>query len=157
LPKVTAPEALDECPLAQDCIDQYLWSLYERARKIDTIKVQERFNVTIKNKKGKERTVTKTRTKLVDEDFTWKDPDAADKRSMSMQEYVIGGMERSFKLKLYRLMRAADDAGLAPGITSASAMTTGSRSPAARRRHPTAHTMAAAGAAAMATDSPPMS
>ena len=95
LPKVTAPEPLDECPLAQDCIDQYLWSLYERARKIDTIKVQERFNVTIKNKKGKKRTVTKTRTKLVDEDFTWKDPDAADKRSMSMQEYVIGGMERA--------------------------------------------------------------
>jgi hypothetical protein len=118
LPKVTAPEPLDECPLAQDCIDQYLWSLYERARKIDTIKVQERFNVTIKNKKGKERTVTKTRTKLVDEDFTWKDPDAADKRGISMQEYVIGGMERSFKLKLYQLMRAADDAGLAPGITS---------------------------------------
>jgi len=27
---------------------------------------------------------------------------------MSMQEYVIGGMERSFRLKLYRLMRAAD-------------------------------------------------
>jgi len=118
LPKVTAPEPLDECPLAQDCIDQYLWSLYVRARKIDTIKVEERFNVTIKNKKGKKRTVTKTSTKLVDEDFTWKDPDAADKRSMSMQEYVIGGMERSFRLKLYQLMRAADDAGLAPGITS---------------------------------------
>jgi hypothetical protein len=118
LPKVTAPEPLDECPLAQDCIDQYLWSLYVRARKIDTIKVEERFNVTIKNKKGKKRTVTKTRTKIVDEDFTWKDPDAADKRGMSMQEYVIGGMERSFKLKLYQLMRAADDAGLAPGITS---------------------------------------
>jgi len=119
LPKVTAPEPLDECPLAQDCIDQYLWSLYVRARKIDTIKVEERFNVTIKNKKGKKRTVTKTRTKIVDEDFTWKDPDAADKRGMSMQEYVIGGMERSFRLKLYQLMRAADDAGLAPGITSA--------------------------------------
>jgi hypothetical protein len=118
LPKVTAPEPLDECPLAQDCIDQYLWSLYVRARKIDTIKVEERFNVTIKNKKGKNRTVTKTRTKIVDEDFTWKDPDAADKRGISMQEYVIGGMERSFKLKLYQLMRAADDAGLAPGITS---------------------------------------
>jgi hypothetical protein len=116
-PNVTAPEPKDECLLAQDCIDQYLWSLYERARKIDTIKVQERFKVTVK-KKGKKRTVTKTRTKLVNEDFTWKDPDAAAKVSMSMQEYVIGGMERSFRLKLYRLMRAADDAGLAPGITS---------------------------------------
>jgi hypothetical protein len=117
LPKVTAPEPLDECPLAQDCIDQYLWSLYERARKIDTVKVSERFKVTIK-KKGKKRTVTKTRTKLVTEDFSWKDPDAAEKVGMSMPQYVIGGMERSFRLKLYRLMRAADDAGHAPGITS---------------------------------------
>jgi hypothetical protein len=119
LPSVSAPQPLDKCLPSQDCIDQYLWSLYVRARKIDTIKVQEHFKVTIKNKKGKKRTVTKTRIKLVDEDFTWKDPDAAEKRSMSMQEYVIGGMERSFRLKLYQLMRAADDAGLAPGITSA--------------------------------------
>jgi hypothetical protein len=117
-PDVSPPEATDECLPSQECIDQYLWSLYERARKIDTIKVQKRFKVTVKNKKGKKQTVTKTRTKLVDEDFTWKDPDAAEKRGMSMQEYVIGGMERSFRLKLYRLMRAADDAGLAPGITS---------------------------------------
>src|SRR5262249_2155290 len=71
-PIVGPPEAADECPLSQECIDQYLWSLYERARKIDTIKVQERFQVTVKNKKGKEQTVTKTRTKLVDEDFAWK-------------------------------------------------------------------------------------
>ena len=117
LPKVTAPEAADECLLSQDCIDQFLWSLYERARKIDTVKVSERFKVTIK-KKGKKRTVTKTRTKLVTEDFTWKDPNAAEKVNMSMSQYVIGGMERSFRLKLYRLMRAADDAGHAPGITS---------------------------------------
>jgi len=117
-PSVSAPEASDECLLSQDCIDQYLWSLYERARKIDTIKVQERFKVTVKNKKGKKRTVTRTRTKLVDEDFTWKDPDAAEKRGMSMPLYVIGGMEQSFRVKLYRLMRAADDAGFAPGITS---------------------------------------
>jgi hypothetical protein len=117
LPKVTAPEPADECLLSQDCIDQYLWSLYERARKIDTVKVSERYKATIK-KKGKKRTVTKTRTKLVTQDFTWKDPDAAEKAGMSMPQYVIGGMERSFRLKLYRLMRAADDAGHAPGITS---------------------------------------
>jgi hypothetical protein len=116
-PNVTAPEPTDDCLLAQDCIDQYLWSLYERARKIDTNKVQERYKVTVK-KKGKKRTVTRTRIKLVTEDFTWKDPDAAAKVGMSMQDYVIGGMERSFRLKLYRLMRAADEAGLAPGITS---------------------------------------
>jgi len=79
-PNLSPPEATDECLLSQDCIDQYLWSLYERARKIDTIKVQERFKVTVE-KKGKKRTVTKTRTKLVDEDFTWKDPDAAKKKA----------------------------------------------------------------------------
>ena len=117
LPKVTAPEPADECLLSQDCIDQYLWSLYERARKIDTVKVSERYKATVK-KKGKKRTVTKTRTKLVTQDFTWKDPDAAEKVGMSMPQYVIGGMERSFRLKFYRLMRAADDAGHAPGITS---------------------------------------
>jgi len=117
LPKVTAPEPADECLVSPDCVDQYLWSLYERARKIDTVKVSESFKVTIK-KKGKKRTVTKTRTKLVTEDFTWKDPDAAEKAGLSMSQYVIGGMERSFRVKLYRLMRAADDAGHAPGITS---------------------------------------
>src|SRR5439155_26825825 len=117
-PDVSPLEAVDECLLSQDCIDQYLWSLYERARKIDTIKVQERFQVTVENKKGKKQTVTKTRTKLVDEDFAWKDPDAAERMGMSVPEYIIGGMERSFRVKLYRLMRAAEDAGLAPGITS---------------------------------------
>jgi hypothetical protein len=75
--------------------------------------------VTVENKKGKKQTVTKTRTKLVDEDFAWKDPDAAEKMGMSMPEYIIGGMDRSFRVKLYRFMRAAEDAGLAPGITSA--------------------------------------
>ena len=34
-------------------------------------------------------------------------------------EYVIGGMDRYFKLKLYHALRAMDDAGLSPGITSA--------------------------------------
>jgi hypothetical protein len=114
---VSAREARDECFMTQDCIDQYLWSVYERARKIDTIKVKERVKATVK-KKGKSRTVMKTVTKLMDEDFTWKDPHAAQKVGMSMMEYVIGGMERSFRLRLYRLFRALDEAGLAPGMTS---------------------------------------
>ena len=110
-------KASDECLLAQDCVDQYLWSVYERARKVDTIKLKERIKVTVKHK-GKKRTVTKTVTKLVDEDFTWKDPQAAEKAGMSMMQYVIGGMDRGFKERLYRLFRALDDAGLAPGMTS---------------------------------------
>jgi hypothetical protein len=114
---VSPLEASDECVLSEECIDQYLWSVYERARKLDTIKVQERIKATVK-KNGKSRTVTKTITKLVDEDFTWKDPHAAEKAGMSVAQYVIGGMDRGFKVRLYRLFRALDDAGLDPGMTS---------------------------------------
>jgi hypothetical protein len=38
---------------------------------------------------------------------------------MSLKDYVIGGMDRGFKLKLYHALRAMDDAGFMPGITSA--------------------------------------
>jgi hypothetical protein len=114
---VSRLEVSDECVLREECIDQYLWSVYEHARKVDTIKVQERIKATVK-KNDKSRTVTKTVTKLVDEDFTWKDPHAAGKASMSVTQYVIGGMDRGFRLRLYRLFRALDDAGLAPGMTS---------------------------------------
>jgi hypothetical protein len=114
---VSSLKALDECVLSEECIDQYLWSVYERARKVDTIKVQEQIETTIK-KKGRSRTVKKTVTKFVVEDFTWKDPDAAEKAGMSVAQYVIGGMDGAFKGRLYHLFRALDDAGLAPGMTS---------------------------------------
>jgi hypothetical protein len=112
---VRSTEVLDEC--LESCIDQYLWALYERTPKEDTIKVQELRKVTIK-KKRKTVTVTKTFTKLVDEDFTWKDPKAAEKAGMPMMDYEIGGIDRSFKVKLFRMLHAAEDAGLSPGITS---------------------------------------
>jgi hypothetical protein len=38
---------------------------------------------------------------------------------MSLKDYVIGGMDPNFKLKLYRAVRAMEDAGHMPGITSA--------------------------------------
>jgi hypothetical protein len=79
--------------------------------------VQELRKVTVK-KKSKMVTVTKSFTKLVDEDFTWKDPKAAEKAGMPMMDYAIGGIDRSFKLKLFRMLHAAQDAGLSPGITS---------------------------------------
>src|SRR4029453_1040371 len=44
----TPLKAADEVLAPQDCIDQYLWSVYERARKVDTIKVQERIKATVK-------------------------------------------------------------------------------------------------------------
>jgi hypothetical protein len=111
-------ETLDECLVFEICIDEYLWSLYERTPKVDTNKVTERIKTTIKTK-GKTRTVTKTITKYVVGDFTWKDPIAAQRAGMSLKDYVIGGMDRRFKLKLFWALRAADDAGLMPGITSA--------------------------------------
>jgi hypothetical protein len=100
------------------CIDAYLWSLYERTPKVDTNKVPERIKTTVK-KNGKTRTVTRTDTKYVVADFTWKDPAAAERSGMSIKDYVIGGMDRGFRLKLYGALRAMDDAGLMPGITSA--------------------------------------
>jgi hypothetical protein len=111
-------EINEECLVAEICIDRYLWALYERAPKIDAIKVHERRKVTVK-RKGKTVTVTRTFTKRVDEEFGWKDPKAAERFGMTMMDYVIGGMDRSFKLKLFHTLHAAEQAGLSPGITSA--------------------------------------
>jgi D-alanyl-D-alanine carboxypeptidase len=36
-----------------------------------------------------------------------------------MADYVIGGVDREFKLKLFQMLQAAEQAGLSPGITSA--------------------------------------
>ncbi len=111
-------ELVGECMVAEACIDQYLFALYERTPKEDTIKEREQRKVTIK-RKGKLVIVTRTFTKLVENDFTWKDPKAAERIGMPMSDYVIGGMDRSFKLKLFHMLYAADAAGLQPGITSA--------------------------------------
>src|SRR3974377_1670075 len=40
------------------------------------------------------------------------------KPGMSLKDYVIGGIDRDFRRKLYNALRAMDDAGLSPGITS---------------------------------------
>jgi hypothetical protein len=74
--------------------------------------------VTIK-KKHKLVTVTRTFTTVTDEDFSWKDPKAANKAGMPLPDYVIGGVDRVFKLRLFYMLHAADEAGLSPGITSA--------------------------------------
>src|SRR5437879_8583874 len=80
--------------------------------------MHEQRKVTVKRKR-KTVTVTRTFTKLVPQDFAWKDPKAAEKAGMPMMDYVIGGMDRSFKLKLFHTLHAAEQAGLSPGITSA--------------------------------------
>jgi hypothetical protein len=109
-------EIPDEC--LDSCIDRYLWTLYQRTPKEDSLRVHERRKVTIR-RKGKMVTVTRTFTRLVDQDFTWKDPHAAEKVGMPMMDYVIGGMDRSFRTKLFHTLRAAELAGMSPGITSA--------------------------------------
>jgi hypothetical protein len=117
-PVVRVVETPNECLVADICIDDYLWAFYQRTPKVDTNKVKERIKAMVR-KKGKTRIITRTVTKYVVADFTWKDPIAAQKAGMSVKDYVIGGMDRRFKLKLYHALRAMDDAGLMPGITSA--------------------------------------
>jgi hypothetical protein len=116
----TAPsriEIVGECLVVEPCIDQYLFALYQRTPKEDTIKETEKRKVEVK-RKGKLVTVTRSFTKLVENDFAWKDPHAAERSGMSMSDYVIGGMDKSFKLKLFHMLQAAENAGLQPGITS---------------------------------------
>jgi hypothetical protein len=117
-PSADTVAVLDECFVMDACIDRYLWALYQRTPKEDSIKVEDRRAVTIK-RKGKMVTVMRSFTKLVDEDFGWKDPKAADHVNMALMDYVIGGMDKSFKQKLFRTLLAAEAAGLSPGITSA--------------------------------------
>jgi hypothetical protein len=125
-PVVRPLETPSECPAPEICIDDYLWAMYERTPKIDTNKVVEQMKVEVKvtiKKKNKSlnvtRTTTRTITKYVVGNFTWKDPIAAQRAGMSLKDYVIGGMDPDFKLKLYRAVRAMEDAGHMPGITSA--------------------------------------
>jgi hypothetical protein len=99
------------------CIDRYLWAIYQKTPKEDSVKEQDQQKVMVK-RKGKTVAVTRTVTRLVDEDFSWKDPKAADKAGMSMMDYVFGGMDRDFKLRLFHMLYAAEQAGLSPGITS---------------------------------------
>jgi hypothetical protein len=115
---VDSTAVLDECLVADNCIDRYLWALYQRTPKEDAVKVQEQRQVTVK-KKGKRVVVTRTFTRTADEDFSWKDPKAADHFGKPIADYVIGGMDRDFKLRLFHMLHVAEAAGLSPGITSA--------------------------------------
>jgi D-alanyl-D-alanine carboxypeptidase len=99
------------------CIARYLFALYQRTKKEDAVKQEDRRQVTVK-RKGKLVTVTRTVTSVVDEDFGWKDPKAAERAGMSMPDYVFGGMDQGFKQRLFHMLLAAEQAGLSPGITS---------------------------------------
>jgi hypothetical protein len=74
-----------------DEIDGYLWEVYQRA----PIK---------KDSSG---------------DFTWKDPAAANRMGLSLQDYVIGGMDPGFREQLYNAGRAMDADGIHWSMLSA--------------------------------------
>jgi hypothetical protein len=74
-----------------DQIDDYLWEVYQRA----PIK---------KDSSG---------------DFTWKDPTAARRMGLSLQDYVIGGMDPGFREQLYKAGRAMDADGITWSMLSA--------------------------------------
>jgi hypothetical protein len=68
--------AVDSCRVPEVCIDEYLWSLCQRTPKHDSVKVVEQRKVTVV-KKGNADYHPEVR-----EDFTWKDPKAAEKTDM---------------------------------------------------------------------------
>jgi hypothetical protein len=77
-----------DCIEKPDCVDRYLWSVYQRTPKVEAGGA----------------------------DFTWKDSEAAEKAGMPLMEYVVGGMDPGFKVTLYQALRALDAAGFRPGI-----------------------------------------
>jgi len=89
------PESLDmrlkRGMVVLDEIDGYLWEVYQRA----PIK---------KDSSG---------------DFTWKDPAAANRMGLALQDYVIGGMDPGFREQLYNAGRAMDADGLHWSVLSA--------------------------------------
>jgi hypothetical protein len=76
---------------AMDEIDDYLWEVYQR------------------------QPVKRDSTG----DFTWKDPAAASRMGLSLQEYVIEGMDPGFRERLYRAGRAMDADGIQWSMLSA--------------------------------------
>lgn len=111
-------EDVDARRIEDQCIDSYLWTLYQRAPKEGYITVRSQRKVTIK-RKSKSVSVTRTVSKSVSEDFSWKDPKAAERFGKPLADYVIGGMAPAFRARLANLLRAAELAGYSPGITSA--------------------------------------
>ncbi len=52
-------------------------------------------------------------------DFTWKDPAAAKRMGLALEDYVIGGMDPSFRQRLYAAGRAMDADGIQWSMLSA--------------------------------------
>jgi hypothetical protein len=86
-----APPAMRRDVGIMEEVDSYLWEVYQRK--------------TVKSDSSG--------------DFTWKDPAAAKHANMSMQEYVIRGMDADFREQLYHAGRAMDGQGINWSMLSA--------------------------------------
>jgi hypothetical protein len=89
-PEIAALPVAPGAPSADE-VDQYLWSVYQRSN-----------------------------TKLDSHgNFTWKDAAAAARLGLSIQEYVIGGMDPDFRELLFHVGQGMDAAGIDWTILSA--------------------------------------
>src|ERR1700722_8843065 len=86
-----APPPRPRDTAAIDPVEQYLWEVYQRK--------------SVKSDSSG--------------DFTWKDPAAAKRRGLSLQAYVIGGMDPDFREQLYHAGRAMDASGIHWSMLSA--------------------------------------
>ncbi len=118
-PIVRPIEMPDECPWRSTGIDAYLWSLYERTPKVDTNKVTEKIKTTGQGE-GQDADRHQNRYRNMSlADFTWKDPDRGTKSRHVAQGLRDRRSGSRLQPKLYPALRAMDDAGFMPGITSA--------------------------------------
>jgi hypothetical protein len=89
--RAVAPQAQRRDVGIMEEVDRYLWEVYQRkAVKSDS-----------------------------SGDFTWKDPAAAKHAGMSMEDYVIRGMDADFREQLYHAGRAMDGQGISWSMLSA--------------------------------------
>jgi hypothetical protein len=86
-----APPPKHRDTAAIDPVEKYLWEVYQRK--------------TVKSDSSG--------------DFTWKDPAAAKRRGLSLQAYVIGGMDPDFREQLYHAGHAMDAGGIRWSMLSA--------------------------------------
>jgi hypothetical protein len=89
--RAAAPQAKRRDVGIMEEVDRYLWEVYQRK--------------TVKSDSSG--------------DFTWKDPAAAQHAGMSMEEYVIRGMDADFREQLYHAGRAMDGQGISWSMLSA--------------------------------------
>jgi hypothetical protein len=100
------------------CVNDRLFKLYLGTPKMERVDVQVETSVPVRLN-GKITTVTRTVTRHEWRDFSGKDVAAAVADGMSLEDYVIGGMDPHFSMTLYDALHKARDAGFLPGITSA--------------------------------------